>query len=56
MSGPYWDVRTCSWQGVVEAASPIWTAAQDRPPVVDSVPAQATATEAEVLPSARTPA
>ncbi len=56
MSGRYWDVRTCSWQGEVEVAPPVWPAAPTPAPLPEAVPAQATAAEAERLPSAQVPA
>jgi alkanesulfonate monooxygenase SsuD/methylene tetrahydromethanopterin reductase-like flavin-dependent oxidoreductase (luciferase family) len=56
MPGPYWDVRTCSWQGSpVPGPPPIWVAAPsgdaahrgDSPG--DVVPAQPTAADADVV-------
>jgi alkanesulfonate monooxygenase SsuD/methylene tetrahydromethanopterin reductase-like flavin-dependent oxidoreductase (luciferase family) len=55
MSGPYWDVRTCSWQGgPVPGPPPIWVAALSgdaahRSAVSDAVPVQPTAAEAEAV-------
>ena len=48
MSGGYWDVRSCCWQGEVEVAPPVWTRAQDTARTVESVPAQAAPAEDEV--------
>ena len=54
MSGPYWDFRTCCWQGGTppQAPPPIYVAVRqsDRPAGSVSsqpVPAQATAADAE---------